>query len=549
MAKQISSQQYQEVYVTLKDLEKRLSAIESRLNIQSSSSPVLMPSEAVKGSEESDIMLEHKISANWFAKAGVIIISIGFAFLLTFNYQNLPEFSPIIFGLFIVGSMYALAHYWRNSNPHFSRLLVGGSIALLFFTTLRLQFLSVTPIIESELLEILLLVAVVITGNAVAIRLQSIYLAGLGLFLGFITVLITKDPLFTFSGLTILAIATVFLSLRYHWRGLVYWSIVWTYISHFVWFLGNPILGNPLGFQSEPHYSLIFIIGYAILFSLNELLDKKTDTESGYLISSSFLNCAGSYGLIIIMTLTTFRDSIALYNSLTAVIFLAISAVFWIRFKSVFSTFFYSMLGFTALSVTIISEFSNPYFFILLGWQSLFVIMTAILFRSRFIIVANFAIYIIILITYLLFATEVDSMSLSFGIISLLSARILNWKKDGLNLKTELMRISYLITAFFIIPYSFYKLFPEGYVSLSWIGLTIFYYSMGIMLKNLKYRWMAILTLLMTIGYVLIVDLINLDPVFRIISFLALGIVLISISIIYNRKNKPLENKENMNKG
>lgn len=109
------------------------------------------------------------------------------------------------------------------------------------------------------------------------------------------------------------------------------------------------------------------------------------------------------------------------------------------------------------------------------------------------------------------------------------------------------MRNAYLVSAFFIIPYSFYKLFPGFYVSLSWIGLTLLYYLLSIILKNIKYRWMAILTLILTMFYVLTIDLINLDPVFRIISFLALGIVLIAISIIYNhlnQKKKPLRDKD-----
>ena len=395
----------------------------------------------------------------------------------------------------------------------------------------------------------ILLNFVVIAGIILSVKKKSIYLATLALFLGYITACINNEPIIIFLSLSILAGVTVYVSLKYQWKALIFWSMVLTYLIHFIWFLGNPILSGVFELQSEPNYNLLFIIIYAVIFSLSEILEEKADSGSTNMIFSSFLNCAGSYGLLIILTLTTFNDSISIYSFSASIIYIGISVAFWVRHKSVFSTFFYSMLGYTGLSVTIIAEFTNPEFFILLGWQSLAVVMTAILFRSKFIIVANFVIYVLILFTYLFFAYEVDAMSLSFGIISLISARILNWKKDGLNLTTELMRNAYLISAFIIIPYSFYKLFPGLYVSLSWIGLTLLYYLMSVILKNNKYRWMAILTLIMTIFYVLTVDLVNLDPVFRIILFLVLGFVLIAISIIYNHLNNKNKIKTSPDKG
>jgi hypothetical protein len=89
---------------------------------------------------------------------------------------------------------------------------------------------------------------------------------------------------------------------------------------------------------------------------------------------------------------------------------------------------------------------------------------------------------------YLIVAESAGGISLSFGIVALISARILNWKKDQLELKTEQMRNAYLLSALFIIPYALYQMFPAGYVSLSWIAIAIIYYFLSIILKNVKYR-------------------------------------------------------------
>ncbi|MCB0294933.1 MAG: hypothetical protein KDG51_06760, partial [Calditrichaeota bacterium] len=159
----------------------------------------------------------------------------------------------------------------------------------------------------------------------------------------------------------------------------------------------------------------------------------------------------------------------------------------------------------------------------------------AIWFRSKFIIVANFFIFLLILLAYVIVAGKVSTVSIGLGIVALLSARILNWQKDRLELRTDFMRYAYLVTAFFIFPYALYHSVPEAYVALSWIGVSVFYYLMSVWLKNNKYRWMALLNLILTVLYLFVMGSSQLDPVLRVVSFLILGVVLLLISLAYNR--------------
>jgi len=132
---------------------------------------------------------------------------------------------------------------------------------------------------------------------------------------------------------------------------------------------------------------------------------------------------------------------------------------------------------------------------------------------------------------------------LSFGLVALLSARIMNWQKHRLELKTEFMRNSYLITAFFMIPYSLYQIVPTGYISLSWVAIALFYYLLSMFLNNKKYRWMALFTLLLTVLYILIIGIAKLDPIYRIVSFIVLGIVLLGLSIVYTKMKTKSDKK------
>jgi uncharacterized membrane protein len=59
-------------------------------------------------------------------------------------------------------------------------------------------------------------------------------------------------------------------------------------------------------------------------------------------------------------------------------------------------------------------------------------------------------------------------------------------------------------------------------------------------LKSRKYRWMALLTMSLTILYVFIIDLTTVDPVVRIVSFLVVGSALLAISMVYSRKRRKI---------
>lgn len=323
---------------------------------------------------------------------------------------------------------------------------------------------------------------------------------------------------------------------------MIFFGIIFSYLTHFVWSINNPLLGNAIQTITAPQINLLFILFYSSIFAYGNLTRREEEPENIYVILVSGINAFLCYGLFSLITLSIKPEYLFFHHLLASIIFLALAFAFWIKERSRYSTFFYAMFGYLALSVAIIAQFSSPLLFIWLCWQSLLVISTAVWFRSKFIIVANFIIYAIIFVAYLAVEGKVDLISISFGIVALLSARVLNWKKDRLELKTEQMRNAYLLSALFIIPYALYFAMPESLISVSWIVVAIVYYILSLILKNKKYRWMALLTLLLTVGYVFIIGITNSDPTYKIVSFIALGTVLIVVSLTYTKLRKSLKN-------
>jgi uncharacterized membrane protein len=108
------------------------------------------------------------------------------------------------------------------------------------------------------------------------------------------------------------------------------------------------------------------------------------------------------------------------------------------------------------------------------------------------------------------------------------------------------MRNLYLGAACVVIPYGLFHTVPSAWVSTSWLGVSIAYLVVSAVLHNRKYRVMGIGTILATVIYVFVVDLARLEPAYRIISFLVLGVVLLGVSVAYTkrRRSAPEPDKE-----
>ena len=528
----------------LNKLDKRISRIEKHLELYgkettTESSEIIVEEKIViKNKEDDEDKLEFEIGQFWFAKIGIIIFFIGIAFLMSFPFEHISVIADIIFGYLLSIVVFFISRHWRESYSHLSGYLLGGGLFLFFFTTLRLKFFGNDVLITGTALEVVLLSIATGISFWIALKRDSNYLILLSLALGYVTAIVSENPYSIFVLLTIISSISVYFKLKRNWQPFLFTGILLTYFTHFLWFMNNPILGNTLEPVHKPAINLLFLLIYSIIFAMGNRLRKEPYPEDTPVIFGTILNAAGCYGIFLLITFITDAGTNSIYHLLASITFLSLAILFWQKEKSRYSTFVYAMLGYFALSVAIIYQVKSPGFFILLCWQSVIVISTAIWFRSKFIILANFVIYILIIVSYLVLDGKISGTSISFGIVALISARILNWKKDRLELTTEQMRNAYLLTALAIIPYALFHAMPAGWASVSWIGVAIVYYVLSVLLKSKKYRWMALSTLGLTVGYVFVIGVTNEDPVYKIVSFLALGFVMLIISILYSKMKK-----------
>lgn len=533
--------EYNSLKETLDRLEARIARIEASLHLEAEH-PAAVPEDASPREETAQAeALEVRIGQDWFAKLGIVILAVGVGFALTLSYPTLPLALPSVGGMLIAGAIIVAAIRWHNSLHHISGYLLGGGIVLAFVAILRLQFFGIEPAVENRSFIGAMLALLVGISLLISTRRKSPSLVGLCLLLGYGAVLIADSAPVVFAGITLLSIIGILYSLKNQWTALLTVVAALNIVTHLLWFLNSPVLGRSIHLVDTPHANIFFVLLYMLTIATASVWKKDDGEERG--VATSVVNGVGGYLLFLFLTLTTFRENIVLSHSIASLVFLAIAILFWVRKHSLYSTFIYAMLGYMAMSVAIIAQFKAPDHFIWLSWQSIVVVSTAVWFRSRFIVVANFFIYLGLFIAYLVLAGTISVITLSFGVVALLSARILNAQKHRLELKTESMRNAYLLAAFGVFPYALYHSVPRELVSLSWLVVALFYYLMSRAVHSIKYRWMALLTLLLTVVRLLAVDSTGLDSTSRVISFIVLGIVLLVISLMYaKRKGKPPDN-------
>jgi len=530
--------------LSLRDIELRLRRIEEHLSlgvqsghVQSIGSEKNEDAEAkAEGGSKGD--LEYRIGGDWSARTGLVLTGLGLIFLLVFPFETVPDIISVSAGFAAAATLFLYLWTRRDRKTSLFSFLSGGGMLLLYFCTLRLHFFGRSALVENMAVESLLLGTVACLFFLMAVGDRSAVKAFLASILLYITAGMTQNSLSVFLLLTLLSALSSYAAWRLSWYRLLILNIWAVYLLHLLWFINNPIAGGPLELRSDMPSNLIFILLYSCIFSMGLLFRDLSISEEGIPSVSSLFSSAGAYFCFLLVSLAGYPSLIPSYHIAAAVLFLGLAWVYWKREKSRYSTFFNAILAYSALSAAIVSSGQMPWSFLWLCWQSLLVIVTAVYFRSKIIVLANFFIFLMIFSLSLLLAGAEPLIGLSFGVVALLSARIMNAKRENLALRTEAMRNAYLITAFLILPYSLYNLVPGQYIIFVWILLSGAYYFLSRILNNIKYRYLALGTLLLTALYVFVIGITYLEPVYRILSFLALGAVLLTVSRFYSGQSE-----------
>ena len=484
---------------------------------------------------KTDDSIEFRIGEFGMAWFGNIVLLFGIAFLIQYlqhlNHQLIAAFS----GLISILGIYIACYFTQNSYANLSKLFGYNGHILLFYWSLRLHFFQAEPLIKNETFGLSILLVSLSVLFYLSFSRKSQLMAGMVLLMVLISGAISNSVDFGSAMILAVSILSIGLYYRFGWLQLVFAYIFLSYFSYLNILLNNPLSGNSPGFIQLPGLLNLYFIGSGFTFSMLALIPKKEEISNDFLTASVVWNGLGFSSVLAIITVTYLSMNYVPAFASISVFCLAFSVILQSRSSLKISASIYALYGFLAMSVVFFGILHFPRAFMLFSIQSLLVVSMALWFRSRFIVVMNTFLFVVLLIFYLSNKISYNSINFSFMLAAFITARIINWKKERLNIKTELIRNTYLVAGFIMTMVAFYHAFPARYITVSWILAALLFFLLSRLLRNVKYRWLAIAALIASGIKLIFIDLSDLDIGFRVLIFLLLAIISITVSILYTK--------------
>jgi len=524
-------------------VKNRLTQLETSLENLNVQKIQIKKSETIDQEEDFEIKLpfssqgsiEFRVGEYGMAWLGNIVLFFGITFLVGYLQKSDYAVFSTVAGLMAVAGIYATSHFTRNTYSYLSKLLAFNGHFLLYYLTLRLHFFQISPLIKNETLGLFILLVVVEVLFYKALQNKSQLMLGIVLIMLLITGVVSNSIHFSSAVTALTALITILLYYRFGWLKLAFTFIFLIYLTHLNWLLNNPFVGNNPGFVPSPGMGYLYFIATGFIFSMLALIPKKEEISNEFIISSLILNGL-SFSIIMAFIIITYFDSnyVPIFAAIT--FFCLIYSVILQKYSPIkIMASMYALYGFLALSVAIFGIFGLPKSYMFFALQSLLVLSMALWFRSQFIVVMNSLLFVGILSLYLFSSAGKNSTNFALMLIAFISARVINWKKERLNIKTEFVRDLYLTSGFIMTLIAFYHASPASYITASWIFAAVIFFVLSLLIKNIKYRWLAIATMGASGIRLVFVDMSSIDIGYRVLVFLGLAIISITVSILYTK--------------
>ncbi|MDR3716154.1 MAG: DUF2339 domain-containing protein [Puia sp.] len=333
--------------------------------------PVLQNAHSEPGFFERHPDLEKFIGENLVSKIGIAILVLAIGFFVKYAIDNdwIGPIGRVGIGLLCGGILIALAHRMRNSYKAFSSVLVGGGLAILYFSV-ALAFHQYA--LFGQLVAFIIML--VITGFAVLLSLlyERQELAVIALVGGFASPFMASngsgDYISLFLYLLILNTGLLVIAYFKAWRLLNLLAFVFTILLFSSWLF---TLGDPVALKVYRDGLLFATLFYVLFFAINIAHTVRGNkrfiaSDFGILLANTCVySAAGLYLLKQLHEdgrLGLFSASMALFN--------LAASYFLFRKKKVDTNILYLLIGITLSFISLTAPIQLNGHYITLFWAS-----------------------------------------------------------------------------------------------------------------------------------------------------------------------------------
>src|SRR6266700_6862934 len=242
--------------------------------------------------------IEETLGTNWLYKLGIIILVVGVAL---FGIHELGTLGPLgkaaisyFTALFLLVGGIALDK--RERYRLIGRGGISGGWALLFFTTYAIYYVSAMRIFPPDVtwltVDCVLMLLVAVAMALHTLRYRSQFVTGLAFLLGYFTVSLSENSVYSLSAGVFLAIGLVSIVLKMGWFELEVFGILSSYLNHLYWLYRILGINGAQGRHfKEYHASLLLLFIYWLTFRVSYIFRNiKTDFEEHISTLAALLN-------------------------------------------------------------------------------------------------------------------------------------------------------------------------------------------------------------------------------------------------------------------
>ncbi len=255
---------------------------------------------------------EMRLGKFGLVRVGIFLILTGLVFLANLAYQKyIPQLGPagkvtllyLASGLLLGAGAWLQRNQKKESLKNYAQVLFAGGLAAVFFTTYAAHHITNLIVIESAVMDGLLLLGW--TGFIVwlADRQKSEVLALFAIGLAYYTAIITDIGLFTLYANLVLTVAAVFFLVRNRWATVSFASLAATYVGFAFWRFIHQ--GDWRWDQRTEELFLgnVFLTGYWILFTAAAFLSRSEKLSGVPRALFASLNNGAYFALVILSML------------------------------------------------------------------------------------------------------------------------------------------------------------------------------------------------------------------------------------------------------
>jgi uncharacterized membrane protein len=241
---------------------------------------------------KSALDIEEMLGTNWLNKLGIVILVLGIAFFLAYQLKTLGPAGKVLVGFVTAGVMLGAGIWFERGERYriLARAGIGGGWALSFFTTYAMYHVPAAQVLQSQAIDLVLMLAVAAAMVLHTLRYRSQVVTGLAFLLAFLTVSISHSNVYSLTAGAVLAAGLVVIIGRMRWFELEVFGILASYLNHYLWL--RPII-EPMHGKRHPFPEFAASAGilalYWLIFRMSYVFRRPTDDRQEHISTAAAL--------------------------------------------------------------------------------------------------------------------------------------------------------------------------------------------------------------------------------------------------------------------